>query len=62
MEYVMNTSTMPSTCFPKNLRTDDFIDITTVQDSWKRFLDPETGKIHDCGEYYDAAIKQLEDL
>jgi len=36
------------------------IDITTVDDNWKQFLDLETGKFHDCSKYYNQAIAEAE--
>ena len=60
MQYEINKSGRVPTCFPARLDTSEFIDITTAGDTWAKFLDTATGKVHDCADYYDAAMKQLE--
>jgi hypothetical protein len=48
---------MPWTCFPVDLDTSGFIDISTIGDPWGKFLDPVTGKVCDCAEHYATAVK-----
>lgn len=52
VEYTTDRSSNPPTCFPDNLDTTGFIDVTNVGDTWRKFLDPKTGDIHDCSMYY----------
>ncbi len=54
MQYEINLS--DRTCLPQHTDRSNFIDITTACDRWRQFLDLETGKIHDCEEYYNQAI------
>ena len=62
MAYEINKSATPWTCFPEELDTSGFIDISTVGSPWGKFLDPETGKTHDCAEYYKRAMASMGDL
>lgn len=57
MEFVICDNSCPKTCFPKELDTSEFIDITTISDVWGRFLNPATGDIHNCADYYQAAME-----
>lgn len=52
-EYILDTSTMPPAFYPKGLNVNDMIDITSVGDNFRIFLDPVTGKIHDGSKYYE---------
>ena len=54
--FEVNTTEAPHTCFPVDLDTGELVNITPVGSVWGRFLDPATGTIHDCAEYYEAAI------
>lgn len=53
---VFDYSTTPPTCLPEGLSTVSLVDITTIGDSWRVFLDPETGVIHDGNEYAKAIV------
>lgn len=57
--YVVNRSIYPPSCFPAWMDTDDFIDITRIGDSWRRYFDPVTRTEHDCAEYW---ARHMEDV
>lgn len=58
--WVMSGSGFPATCFPAGLDTSELIEVTTVSDSWGKFLDPQTGQVHDCAEYYEAMTRDCD--
>lgn len=58
-KYVMTLNAGTPTCFPKDLDTTNFKEVTTVDDYWAKFLDAKTGKIHDCLDYYNESIKEV---
>lgn len=60
MQYEINNSGYVKTCFPEGLDTSDFIDVTDIRSPWAKFLDPKTGKIHNCEDYYKQAMGQYE--
>lgn len=62
MKYEINKSTTPWTCFPEGLDTSEFIEISTMDSPWAKYLDQKTGKTHDCGEYFEAAMNAMDDL
>lgn len=49
----------PSTCFPADLNTSDFVEITAIDDSWARFLDPKTGRVHSCEQYRKEMVVDM---
>ena len=50
--YTVDRSEYPPSCLPSDLEADNLIDITAHGDSWRKYLEPATGKIHDGAEYY----------
>ena len=58
MHYVLNYTRTPPSCLPSNLDEANLVDITQVQDSWRKYLDTSTGRIHDGGVYYKLAVNQ----
>lgn len=55
MEIIMDYSTTPPTCLPKDVFSGELVDITAVGDSYRVFLDPQTGVTHDGAEYAEMA-------
>lgn len=57
-QYIVNISDngRPPSCFPADLDTSDFIEISQVGDQWAKFIDKETGQKHDCKKYHDEMI------
>ena len=53
---VFDYSTTPPTCLPESVSVSDLVDITAVGYSWRVFLDPTTGDIHDGNEYAKTII------
>ena len=47
------------TCFPSGLKTNCFVDITTIGDFWKTYLDTETGEKHSCYEYHKEYLEEV---
>lgn len=37
---------------PSTVDQAKLVEITKVGDTYRKFVEPETGKIHDCAEYY----------
>ncbi|SOD15943.1 hypothetical protein [Nitrosomonas ureae] len=60
-DYEIDLSTSPPSCLPAGMDKSNFRDITRRGDQWKRYLDVETGKEHDCSEYF-AESQRLNDL
>jgi len=44
---------------PIGINTDSLVDITRVGDCWRRFIDPNTGKVHDGAEYYKKYQEEM---
>jgi len=51
--FVLDQSGHVTFCFPEGLDTSGFIEVTCVGDSFKKFLDPSTGDVHDCRDHYN---------
>lgn len=43
---------------PEEIDESELIDITGMQDRFKRFLDLDTKEIHDCKKYYKMSLKE----
>lgn len=56
--FEINTSCSPPSCLPTGVKSYNLIDVTRISNSWKVYLDPDTGKVYDGAEYY----KQLLDM
>lgn len=50
-QFEAGTSCMVPWCLPVDLDRTNLIEITTYSDPWARYLDTETGQIHDCADY-----------
>lgn len=61
MEYLINKSSRPWTCFPASLDPSNLIDVSTIDGLWGIFIDPETGRVHDCAEHYKSATTEARD-
>ena len=56
-DYKIDKSLSPPSCLPYGLDIDRFLDITCVGDVWRKYLDPDSGKIHDGEFYYKKSIE-----
>jgi len=56
MKYKIDKTITPWTCFPEHLDTSGFINISTLDNPWGKFLNAATGKVHDCSDYAYAAV------
>ena len=58
--YVMDNSTNPPIFLPESAydKIHKMVDITCVGDTWRRFLDPETDKVHDGNVYHTERLNQ----
>jgi hypothetical protein len=56
--YEVDHSTMPPSCLPTRLDRSNLVDITCIGDSWRRYLDTQTGETHD-GAVYAAELQRL---
>lgn len=57
--YTVDRSTMPPSCLPTHLDRSNLIDITHVDDAWRRYLDTQTGTTHD-GAVYAEKMRRLD--
>lgn len=55
--YEIDNSQQPPSCLPAHLDKSNLIDITTLADPWRKYMDAVTGKIHDGAEYYKLLHK-----
>jgi hypothetical protein len=57
MEFIIDNSGARPMCLNKTtyerLHESNFIDITSPTDEWMKFMDLESGKIHDCKKHYE---------
>lgn len=53
----MDQSESPPSFLPNNVDTSNLIDITGIGDSFRRYLNPNTGEIHDGAEYYKRYLE-----
>ena len=52
MDYVIDRSQQPPMCLPRHVyETKDLLDITQVQDTFRRYIEKDTGKEHDGAVY-----------
>ena len=56
--YTVDHSTMPPTCLPTRLDRSNLVDVTRISDSWSRWLDTQTGEMHD-GAVYAAQAQRM---
>lgn len=59
--YHIDQSRMPWVCFPVDLDTSDFVDISITGTIWAKYYDPTTGETHNCFSYYQDAVLAGED-
>lgn len=52
-EYEIDMTKIPYTCFPINMDTSGFINISIIGDSWGVYFDPTKNIIHDCKHYFE---------
>lgn len=48
----------PPICLPSNMDRSNLLDITRVGDSYRRYMDAQTGVIYDGAEYVRRASEQ----
>lgn len=59
MLYYMDVSNYPKLCLPEPLYDrlyEDLIEVTAIGDTWKKFMNLESGKVYDCQDYYQALL------
>jgi hypothetical protein len=56
--FFVDHSTMPPTCLPTDVNTSNLMDVTGIGDEWKRYIDTQTGKVHD-GAVYAKQMRRL---
>ncbi|MGZ8220377.1 MAG: hypothetical protein ACXWT0_01885 [Methylobacter sp.] len=49
--YEIDRSTVPPSCLPADLDKSNLVNITCLGDSWQKYMDKSTGKVHDGAEY-----------
>lgn len=60
MQFEIDRSMDPPSCLPTDLDTSNLIDITRFGDSWRKYLDVMTNKVHDGVEYYKLMREMSE--
>lgn len=58
MHYTIDRSVIPPSCLPSDLDQTNLVDITQVNDSWRKYLDVSTGRIYDGAFYVKLAAEQ----
>ena len=58
MGYIV-TNEVPPACLPDGLSRGQLVDITVITDSWRRYLDPATGEVHDGAVHYERACAEI---
>lgn len=59
MGYTIDHSTMPPSFLPADLDRSNLIDVTRLQDPFRRYMDVRTGEIHDGAVYAAAAVEMV---
>jgi hypothetical protein len=49
-----------TSCLPSDLDTSSLLDITTASDSFSKYVDKNTGQIHDSAVYYKQLRTELD--
>ena len=57
--YEIDLSLDPPSCLPSGIDMSSLIDVTQIQDRWKRYMDTKTKKLHICAEYYAKMQREL---
>ena len=50
----------PSLCVPEDFDEGAMVEITTVADVWRKFMDPKSGKTYDCEDFYKQHLAALQ--
>lgn len=56
VQYVVDRSTQPPSCYPEGIDRRQWVDLTTIGDMWRKYLDIQTDEIHDGAVYYERAM------
>lgn len=59
-KYEINISIVPPSCLPTSLDRTQLEDITSVGATWRVYMDPSNGQIHDGAEYYKESKMGIE--
>ena len=53
---------IPWICLPYGMINVNFnyIEVSTIGNPWAKYLDPETGHLHDCEAYFKEMLEFLE--
>jgi hypothetical protein len=51
----------PPSFLPADLDRSGLVDITSIGDAFRVYLDPVTGKVHDGAVYYEQHLKEQND-
>lgn len=51
--FILDNSVSPPICLPADLRMSDLMDVTSIEDTFRRYEDMQTGKVHDGAVYYE---------
>jgi hypothetical protein len=53
---LIKESKFPDSFFPSHIDKSNLRDITSVGDTWRKYIDVSNGKIHDCEQYYNKYL------
>jgi hypothetical protein len=59
--YEVDLSIRPPSCLPGGIDRSNLIDITTISDPWRKYLNARSGAIHDGSVYYELAMIAAQD-
>lgn len=54
--YKVDLTIYPAICLPINVDETDLIDITTMGDSFRSYLNPKTNRVYDGAKYYSEYL------
>lgn len=54
--YEIDLSTCPPSCLPIGFDKSRLRDVTMIGDMWRKYVDIDTGRIHDGAVYYERAM------
>ena len=60
-QYEIDNSISPPSCMPVGVDLENLLDITSIGEPWRRYLDTSTGAIHDGSIYY-LQLKKMQGI
>lgn len=58
-QFVIDRSGYHQTCFPLGMDTSGLVEISCISDEWARFVDPQSGRVIRCEDYWAQLQSRL---